>query len=234
MSAGQALIAVIPARGGSKRVPGKNIRTLGGKPAIQHTIDAALESKLFDTVIVSTDDQKTTEIAIAAGAEVPFVRDATLSDDFTPVSTVTIDALERVDSQGRYKAVCQLMPNCPLRNAEDIRVSYEHFTRDRSIPQISVTAFGWLNPLWAVRMDEQSRIEHLMPDLVEKRSQDLPRVFCPTGAVWWADCKVLKESGTFHVPGKRGWEIPWQRAIDIDSEEDWQMAETLLLMQSRR
>lgn len=228
------MIAVIPARGGSKRVPGKNIRSLAGKPAILYTIDAALESKLFERVIVSTDDSKTTEIAKSAGAEVPFVRDAALSDDFTPVSRVTLDALEKVDSQGRYSAVCQIMPNCPLRNADDIRASYEHFTADKSTPQISVTAFGWLNPLWAVKMDERSRIEHLMPDFVEKRSQDLPRVFCPTGAVWWADCNVLKESGTFHVPGKRGWEIPWQRAIDIDSEADWLMAETLLLIQSRR
>lgn len=228
------LLAVIPARGGSKRVPGKNIRLLHGKPALQYTVEAALQSTLFERVIVSTDDQKIADLAVSLGAEAPFLRSAGLSDDFTPVSEVTIDAIARVDSSSRFKAVCQLMPNCPLRNAQDIQDSYSQFLSSGATNQISITSYGWLNPWWAMNRTDDLRLEHVMPALVENRSQDLPPLFCPTGAVWWADCDRLKKAGTFHTPDKRGWEIPWQRAVDIDSEEDWKMAEVLLLMQDQR
>lgn len=228
------LLAVIPARGGSKRVPGKNIRSLQGKPALQYTIEAALESALFERVVVSTDDQKIADMAIALGAEAPFLRTAELSDDFTPVSAVTLDALTRVDNAGHFRSVCQLMPNCPLRDARDIRDSYSQFSASGAGTQISITSYGWLNPWWAVRISENQQLEHVMPELVAKRSQDLPPLFCPTGAVWWADCDVLKKTGTFHTAEKRGWEIPWQRAMDVDSEEDWQMAEVLLKMQNKK
>lgn len=229
-----SLLAVIPARGGSKRVPGKNVRLLHGKPALQYTIDAALHSKLFERVIVSTDEQKIADLAISLGAEAPFLRSAELSDDFTPASDVTIDALARADSISRVKAVCQLMPNCPLRNAQDIQDSYTQFSSSGALTQISITSYGWLNPWWAVRRNEDMQLEHVMPELVAHRSQDLQQLFCPTGAVWWADCDALKKTGTFHTPDKHGWEIPWQRAVDIDSEEDWKMAELLLLMQNQR
>jgi CMP-N-acetylneuraminic acid synthetase len=228
------LLAVIPARGGSKRVPAKNVRPLNGKPAIQYTIDAALESGLFERIIVSTDDQKIADLAVSLGAEAPFLREAALADDHTPVSAVTIDTLVRLDPEFRFRSVCQLMPNCPLRNAQDIRDSYHQFSSSGAESQISITAYGWLNPWWAVRRGDDFKLEHVMPQLVQNRSQDLPQLFCPTGAVWWADCEALKKAGTFHTPDKRGWEIPWQRAIDIDSEEDWKMTETLLQMQHQR
>jgi N-acylneuraminate cytidylyltransferase len=227
--AGTALLAVIPARGGSKRVPGKNIRALGGRPALAYTIEAALESGLFRTVMVSTDSAAVAAVAKAEGAEVPFLRSADLATDEAPVSSATVDALERLDPEGRtYRAVAQLMPNCPLRTAEDVRASWAQFESDEPPAQLSVTRFGWQNPWWAFHRGEDRTLAPVFPDRITAPSQGLPELFCPTGAVWWAKSAVLRGARTFHVERRTGWEIPWQRGVDIDTEDDWRMAEVLL------
>jgi N-acylneuraminate cytidylyltransferase len=222
-------LAVIPARAGSKRLPDKNVRELVGRPAIAYTIDAALRSRLFERVIVSTDSAAIAAAAVEAGAEVPFVRDAALADDHTPVSAVTLDALQRLDRAAtQFGHVAQLMPNCPLRTAEDIRTSYAQFVETDAESQLSVTRFGWLNPWWAMRRSARFALSPVFESSVTRRSQDLPELFCPTGAVWWARTDVLRREGTFHTAQRTGWEIPWQRAVDIDTEEDWRLAEVLL------
>ena len=215
-------------------MPGKNVKLLAGKPAIAYSIRAALDSELFDRVIVSTDSEAIAEISRAAGAETPFMRAPELSGDHTGVSEVTLDALERVDGDGtRYDAVCQLMANCPLRNAEDVRSSHSQFVATGANAQLSVTSYGWLNPWWAMRMDPDHRLEHILPDSLGKRSQDLPELFCPTGAVWWATSDALRKERTFHTSDKQGWQMPWYRAIDIDSDDDWRMAEMMLGLAGR-
>jgi CMP-N-acetylneuraminic acid synthetase len=227
-------LAVIPARGGSKRVPGKNTRLLLGRPIIAYTVDAALDSGLFDQVIVTTDSEEIAEVALRCGASVPFLRDACLADDITPVSAATLDALRRLDANGsRYACVAQLMANCPLRTSEDIRASYRQFHETGAASQISVTRFGWQNPWWAMRRSESFRLEPLFADKVTGRGQDLPELFCPTGAVWWAAADVLRREGTYHVKGRAGWEIKWQHGVDIDTEDDWAMAETLMQLALR-
>jgi len=224
-----ARLAVIPARAGSKRLPGKNVRELLGRPVIAYTIDAALRSRLFERVIVSTDSPTIAAAAIEAGAEVPFLRDAALADDHTPVSAVTVDALQRLDpATAHFGHVAQLMPNCPLRTAEDIRTSYAQLVETDAASQLSVTRFGWLNPWWAMRRNSRFALSPVFESSVTRRSQDLPELFCPTGAVWWARADVLRREGTFHTAQRTGWEIPWQRAVDIDTEEDWRLAEVLL------
>jgi N-acylneuraminate cytidylyltransferase len=148
----------------------------------------------------------------------------------TPVSAVTVDVLERLDGAGsRYHWVAQLMANCPLRTAEDIRSSYRQFSETGAASQISVTRFGWQNPWWAMRRSPSHHLQPLFADQVTQRSQDLPELFCPTGAVWWAQTEVLRAAKTYHIEGRTGWEIAWQRGVDIDTEEDWAMAETLLI-----
>ena len=222
-------LAVIPARGASKRLPGKNIRCLLGRPALAYTVEAALASGLFAHVVVSTEDEAIARIAREAGALVPFLRDAGLADDHTPVSQVTLDALRRLDpGGGRFGHVAQLMPNCPLRTAADVCSSYEQFVRTSAESQLSVTRFGWQNPWWALRRGTGARLEPLFEQAVTTRSQDLPELFCPTGAVWWARADVLRREGTFHTARRTGWEIPWDRALDIDTEPDWRLAELLL------
>ena len=178
-----AKIAIIPARGGSKRIPGKNIRDLAGRPMIAYTIEAACASGLFERVVVSTDSQEIAEIAERYGAESPFLRDAALADDVTPVSLATLDALHRLDPDGgQYDTLAQLMPNCPLRSAEDVQHSHAQFRESDSPSQISVVRYGWQNPWWAMRRNEEFRLKPLFPDEIKQRSQDLPELFCPTGA----------------------------------------------------
>src|SRR5215510_12419533 len=148
-------LAVIPARGGSKRVPNKNIRELFGKPMIAYTAEAAVESDLFAEVVVSTDSEEIAEISRKFGARAPCLRDASLADDYTPVSSVTLDALNRVDADGRrYEYVAQLMPNCPLRTAVDVRDSYHQFVEGSAASQISVARYGWQNPWWAMERNQ--------------------------------------------------------------------------------
>ena len=221
-------LAVIPARGNSRRVPGKNIRDLLGRPAVAYTIEAALHSGLFARVVVTTDSEKIAAVARSWGAEVPFLRDSALADDLTPVSAATVDVLERIDAEGRFSAVAQLMPNCPLRIADDVRASYAVFVASGSESQLSVSRFGWQTPWWAMQRDDRGVLSPLFPDQATARSQDLPALFCPTGAVWWASSKLLRRERTFHVAGRTGWELPWDRAVDIDTESDWLMAEQLL------
>ena len=224
-----ACLAVIPARGGSKRIPGKNTRLLRSKPIIAYTIEAAQESGLFERIVVSTDSGEIAEMVLKYGAEVPFMRDESLADDFTPVSAVTVDVLERLDPGGKkFRDICQLMPNCPLRNAGDVVESYRQFVETRALSQISVMRYGWQNPWWAMRRNAKYELDPVFKETMTARSQDLPELFCPTGAIWWAQSDILQREGTYHVPGRTGWEIPWQRGVDIDTEEDWAMAEVLM------
>ena len=223
------LLAVVPARGGSRRVPRKNVRMLQGRPALAYTVDAALDSGLFARVVVSTDDPEIAMIAEACGAEVPFLRPPALADDVTPVSAATADALDRLDPDGtRFDAVAQLMASCPLRVAADVRASHAAFVASGAGAQLSVAPFAVQTPWWAMRRAEDGTLAPLFPDMVVQRSQDLPPLVCPTGAVWWARADVLRRARTFHVPGRTGWALPWDRALDIDTEEDWRMASRLL------
>src|SRR5579862_72332 len=223
-------IAIIPARSGSKRITGKNIRPLAGKPLIAYTIEAALGSQLFHRVIVSTDSEDIAMVARTHGAEVPFFRSAEISDDLTPVSAATADALEKLDPDGsQYRFVAQLMANCPLRTAEDVAASHKQFSETGADTQISVVRYGWQNPWWAMRRDSSNfSLEPLFPREMTARSQDLPELFCPTGAIWWGKSTVVREQKTFHIPGSTGWEITWQHGVDIDTPEDMAFAEALL------
>lgn len=226
----RACLAVIPARGGSKRVPRKNILPLRGRPLIAYTIEAALQSGMFDRVIVTTDNAEIAEVARQNQAEVPFLREPSLSGDLVPVSTATVDALQRLDPAGdTFDHVCQLMPNCPLRTAEDVAESYRQYVKTGAESQLSVVRFGWQNPWWAMRRDVSFTLEPVFAEALSSRSQDLPDLFCPTGAVWWARADTLRREGTFYIAGATGWEIPWQRGVDIDTVDDWDMAATLLI-----
>lgn len=229
-------IAIIPARGGSKRVPGKNIRPLAGKPLIAYTIEAALESALFHRVVVSSDSEEIAAVSRKSGAEVPFLRSAEISDDVTPISAATADALERLDPDGtQYQFVAQLMANCPLRNAEDVVASYRQFAETGAEAQLSVVRYGWQNPWWAMKRDASSfALDPLFPREMSARSQDLPELFCPTGAIWWGKTSVIREKRTFHIPERTGWEIDWQHGVDIDTGEDMEFAEALLSLKCKR
>ena len=224
-----AALAIIPARGGSKRIPRKNVKEMFGKPLIVYSIEAAKQSKLFERVLVTTDCPEIASVAEAAGAEIPFLRDRNLADDITPVSAATVDMISKLDPSGeQYGYICQLMANCPLRDSGDIVDSYQQFIASQPPAQISVVRFGCQNPWWAMQRSPDFVLEPLFPKAMQSRSQDLPDLFCPTGAIWWAQAHVLRRSGTFHVPHRTGWEISWEHGIDIDTDADWRMANLLM------
>jgi CMP-N-acetylneuraminic acid synthetase len=224
-----AALAVIPARAGSKRVPGKNIRVLCARPAIAYSIEAARDSGLFARVVVSTDSEIIAEVARRCGAEVPFLRPPALAGDHVPVSAATVDALARLDPDRHlFTSVAQLMPNCPLRDATDVRDSFQQFVSSGAQSQLSVAHYGWQTPWWAMRRSPTLALVPLFPQEIVRRSQDLPALLCPTGAIWWARADVLRETGTYHVEGRTGWEIDPTHGLDIDTEEDWHIAEALM------
>lgn len=218
-------IAIIPARGGSKRIPHKNIIDFLGKPMIAWTIEAALESKLFDRVLVSTDSQEIADVAIRYGSEVPFLR-AEYADDITPVSEATLSALIQSEKywQESYDCVVQLMANCPLRCSESIVSSFNRFQKSTSHFSISAFKFGWMNPWWAARLDNENKPSLLFPEAIKSRSQDLDDLYCPTGATWIASVEELKESRSFYGKNHIFTTIPWVEAVDIDDEDDLMMA----------
>jgi N-acylneuraminate cytidylyltransferase len=222
-------IAVIPARGGSKRIPRKNIVEFMGKPMLAWTLEAAIKSKLFDRVLVSTEDEEIALVAKSLGAEVPFLRSEQFADDYSDVSAVTCWCLEQIKDrlEEEYQTVVQLMPNCPLRNETHIRDAYQCFTSKRLNFQVSAFRYGWMNPWWAATLDEQNRPKRIFPEAYNTRSQDLPPLYCPSGAIWIAKTKELLAKRSFYGADCKFHIIDWRAAIDIDDLEDLEMAKSM-------
>lgn len=226
-------IAIIGARGGSKRIPRKNIIDFFGKPLMAWSIEAALNSNVFRKVIVSTDDREIADVARKYGAEVPFMRER-FADDFSPISTVVADTVEVMrDRFGEhYDVVAQVMPNCPMRTADDIRGSYRHFIDRKLEFQLSCFPYGWMNPWWAFTIGEDGTPSPLNERGLNSRSQDLEKLYCPTGAIWLAKTESLLRSRSFYGPGFSLCPISWQSAVDIDDLEDLEMARAVYLMRT--
>lgn len=224
-------VAIIPARGGSKRIEKKNILNFCGKPMIAWTIAAAQKSEMFERIVVSTDDPEIADVARQYGASVPFLRKQH-SDDLAPVGLATIGTLLQLrDELGKeYETVVQLMANCPLRQAHHLVDALDHFERHGANSQISCFKFGWMNPWWAVTISEDCKPHSLFPEASKSRSQDLPPLYCPTGAIWIAKVAHLIKHQTFSTQDHIFWTMPWEAAVDIDDREDLRMAELLHLM----
>ena len=218
-------IAIIPARGGSKRIPGKNVVDFHGHPLLAWTIEAALACERFARVIVSTDAEDIAEIAVRYGAEVPFLR-SSLADDHTASSLVTLQCLEQAEAQFglEFQTVAQLLPTCPLRTEVHIADAVDHFVGQGIAFQISVVDYGGANPWWAHTREESGIGHPAFPDKLAARSQDLPRVYCPTGAIWLADSVALKKARNFYGPGYALWSIDRLAGIDIDDGDDLALA----------
>lgn len=222
-------IAIILARGGSKRLPRKNSLAFGGKPMLAWTITAAIDSGCFDQVLVSTDDDEIAEISRDYGAEVPFLREHA-ADDHAPSSEATQAALIQAEAywEVHYDCVAQLMANCPLRTAKDIQHAIRNFDESSAPAQISAFRFGWMNPWWAARLDANQQPDYLFPEARLSRSQDLPELYCPSGALWIADRVAFSAAGTFYMPGHVMHPMHWMSAMDIDDEDDLRMAQACL------
>ena len=222
-------LCVIIARGGSRRIPKKNIHPVGGKPLLAWSVEAALASNVCGRVLVSTDDPETAKIAIVHGAEAPFLRNAA-NDDQAGASEAGLTALKQAEEHWgeSYDALILLMPSCPLRTGDLIRTQFKAFEQSKASFLLSCADFGPTKPWWAFQMDAQNQPKYLNPKALEIRSQDLPKLYAPSGATWIASVPALRSSGTFYGPGHRFFPISWIQAIDIDEPADIQLCDWLL------
>lgn len=219
------ILAVIPARGGSKGIPRKNIKPLAGKPLIAWTIEAALHAQGIDRVIVSTEDEEIALVAKQFGAEVPFMRPHTLAQDDTPGIAPVLHAIKQLPD---YDWVLLLQPTSPLRSVEDIEGIIQ-FCRDEAAPSaVSVTQVS-KHPFWMYQRDDQNRLHSLIPNQPEiTRRQDLPAAYTLNGALYLARTDWLIQNQGFIGSETLGYVMPEERSVDLDTPQDWRWVEFLI------
>lgn len=227
-------VAVIPARGGSKRIPRKNIRSFAGKPMIAHSIEAAAASSLFEHIVVSTDDPEIADVAKQFGAEVPFVRPDELSNDVIGTTPIVSHATRwMLDQNWRLDAVCCLYATAPFVQADDIKRGLEAMEQGGWDYAFSVTDFAY--PIFrSFRVLPEGGVEIFFPEHIGKRSQDLPEAYHDAGQFYWGRPEAWLEQRP--VFGARAFPIliPRWRVQDIDTETDWRCAELMFQALSGR
>ncbi|VVM59917.1 pseudaminic acid cytidylyltransferase [Pseudomonas fluorescens] len=217
-------VAIIPARGGSKRIPRKNLLPFDGVPMIVRSIRTALESGLFDQVVVSTDDAEIADVARAHGAQVPFLRPADLADDFTGTAAVIVHALQQLPA---YDYACCLYATAPLLQARYLRQGIELLEQhlEKSFA-FSVCSFGF--PVQrALTLDGQGALSALYPEFRNTRSQDLPEAFQDAGQFYWGRTEAWLRGEVLYSPASLPVILPRHLVQDIDTLEDWKRAEYL-------
>ncbi|WP_423205145.1 pseudaminic acid cytidylyltransferase [Pseudomonas kribbensis] len=217
-------VAIIPARGGSKRIPRKNLKPFDGVPMIARSIRTALDSGLFDQVVVSTDDKEIAELAQAHGAQVPFLRPADLADDFTGTAAVIVHALQQLP---HFDYACCVYATAPLLQARFLRQGLELLEQhpDKSFA-FSVTDFGF--PVQrALTLDGQGALMALYPEFRNTRSQDLPAAFQDAGQFYCGRSEAWLRGEVLYSPASLPVILPRHLVQDIDTAEDWKRAEYL-------
>jgi pseudaminic acid cytidylyltransferase len=220
-------IAVIPARGGSKRIPRKNIKFFFGKPMIGRAIETALESEIFDHVIVSTDDEEIAEVAIRYGATVPFMRPAYLADDFTDTRLVICHAIDWFKKNTcELTSVCCIYATSPMMLASDLKAASEISDRANDAFVLPVTTYQF--PISrALILNKDKKLEAIDSDFINTRSQDLTETYHDAGQFYFASPKTWFEEKSILSRKNIPLIIPRYRVQDIDTIEDWIFAEKL-------
>lgn len=219
----RTILAMIPARGGSKGIKDKNITPLAGKPLITYTIEAALQSRYIDRVVVSTDSEKIAEVARAAGADVPFLRPAELASD----TAKSIDAvLHCIEFVGDYTIFVLLQPTSPLRTAEDIDAAIETFILHGEKGLCSVNEIGD-HPILTRTMDGEGVLQPLLNTNSTVRRQDMPVFYHVNGAIYINRIDEINRDTSFN-DNPVGYVMPRERSVDIDTVEDLKIAEIYL------
>jgi pseudaminic acid cytidylyltransferase len=219
-------LAIIPARGGSKRIPRKNIKAFCGKPMIVYATEAAIRSKLFDHIVVSTDDLEIRATALKAGAEAPFLRPVELADDYTPTVPVVFHAIRECRLLGWNPInVCCIYPCNPFLSSSSLSLGY---TLLKDYPDkyiFPVTEFA--SPIQlAIRRDASGLSRPFFPENELKRTQDLEQAYHDAGQFYWARAETWESNLKIHV-NSATLMIPRSRVVDIDTGEDWSLAEKL-------
>jgi len=216
MIAGLSVLALIPARGGSKGVPRKNIREVGGRPLIAWTIEAAQRSAYIDRVVLSSEDPEIIETARRWGCEIPFARPAELAEDHTPGIDPVLHALSLLPG---YDLVVLLQPTSPMRTTEDIDRCIERCVEEGKNACVSVTESA-KSPYWMYRMRTDDTLAPILEPTQGQRRQDLPVVYALNGAVYVARVPWLTENRTFVTPETVAYVMPPERSLDIDTPID--------------
>lgn len=224
------VLAVIPARGGSKSIPRKNLAALAGKPLIVWTIEAARASQSITRLVVSTDDPEIADVAAAAGASVPFIRPTELAQDETPAIEPILHAVDWLNKHEGYRPdfVMILQPTSPLRRAEDIDAAVKLAHEHKADAIVSVSP-AHKHPFWMKRVTKDGRLQDFSRQRKQYvRRQDLPPAFELNGAVYLVQRAVLMESKTFYTDRTFAYVMPHERAVDVDDPWDLYLADLIL------
>ncbi|MCW7462980.1 acylneuraminate cytidylyltransferase family protein [Leptospira limi] len=219
------ILGIIPARGGSKGIPRKNIKQIAGKPLISWTIEAALASQCLTSVIVSTDDAEIAGISKSAGASVPFLRPTDLATDHSPGTDPVMHAL---DFFPEMDYILLLQPTSPLRTNYDIDACIRFAMENHSKSVVSVCE-SQENPFWMFYMNESFKMSKLLDREEFSRRQDSPKTFSLNGSLYFSEVKYFREKKKFITEDTLAFLMSKERSVDIDDMIDWKLAETLLL-----
>lgn len=217
-------LAIIPARGGSKRIPRKNIRDFLGKPIIAYSIETALESNLFDEIMVSTDDAEIAEVAKKYGAKVPFMRSIEMADDYATLSDVVEEVKETYQEKEKsFDNICCILPTAPFVNASILKKGFSLLSENNVDSVRPIVRFSY--PIQRAVKMKNGLLEMFNPEYARTRSQDLEPAFHDAGQFYW-----MRYIKAMRGERKLGFEIPEYVVQDIDTEEDWKVAELKFTM----
>lgn len=214
-------LAIIPARGGSKRIPRKNVKPFLGKPMLAYSIEAALSTGLFDEVMVSTDDEEIAEVARQYGAKVPFMRTPATANDYATLADVMKEVLTEYKNRGlEFDNSCLILATCPMLQSQDISSAYNRLTSSDFTMVYPVVLFSY--PIWrCLDLAEDGSMKRHWPEFENSRSQDLPKQYHDTGTFYWyKNAEWL--AGNVKIGGI---EVDETAIQDIDTETDWKLAE---------
>lgn len=218
-------VAIITARGGSKRIPRKNIKEFLGMPILKYSIDSALKARCFDEVMVSTDDIEIADFARTCGAKVPFMRSEVASNDFTTTAEVILEVLQQYKLQGKdFKYCCCIYPTAPFITHEKLENAYEKLVESGAKSVVPVVRFSF--PIQrSFKMEENGLVKMNWPEYISTRSQDLPPAFHDCGQFYFLETKAFLNEPKLFTDLTIGYEMPESEVQDIDNEEDWKLAE---------
>jgi N-acylneuraminate cytidylyltransferase len=217
-------IAIIPARGGSKRIPRKNIKNFCGQPIIAYSIKAALDSQLFDEVMVSTDDEEIAEIGRVYGASVPFLRSSDNSNDYATTASVLHEVLSNYATQNRnFEYACGIYPTAPFITARKLKDAYQLLVDKHFDTVLPIQPFSF--PIQRAFYKENDKVRWVEPNHALTRSQDLPRTFHDAGQFYFFNVDTFQLTRQLLMPNSGAIEISELEAQDIDNETDWKLAE---------
>lgn len=221
----EKILAIIPARSGSKGLKDKNVKEMNGKPLIAYTIEVAKESELFSDIIVSTDSEKYANISKKYGAEVPFFRSEDLSGDGASTNDVVIEVLENLEKIGKeYDTFIILQPTSPLRTVEDLRNAYGLYKKNKANSVVSVCEMEH-SPLWSNTLSESNSMDNFLEKIGNKNRQQLEKYYRINGAIYISNVEYFKKYKNFYKEKSYAYIMSREHSIDIDEELDFRIAE---------